>query len=213
MLMNLVTPIRTDAGLRHYCRNPKCRMKLKTRASNAREAFCTRSCYRSFYRHRCVICEQPMERRTENQLVCGKRRCRNALDGGFDGGRYLSPSRRNAPAKAPDSIDPKAAPAPDRAWRIVAGPERPAVSLRAATVADGFRGRWAGGEFQRVEAKNRRALKDAAESVAGGSFTDPDWREATSPDGVVCFVVDHGRPASVLPPAPPHHAPKEASNG
>ena len=29
-----------------------------------------------------------MERKTENQLICGKRLCRNALQGGFNGGRY-----------------------------------------------------------------------------------------------------------------------------
>jgi hypothetical protein len=72
-----MTEFATD--LRRRCRNPKCRLKLPEPVSNEREAFCCRGCYRSFYRHRCLICEQPMERKTERQLVCGKRKCRNAL--------------------------------------------------------------------------------------------------------------------------------------
>ena len=54
-------------NLRRRCRNPKCRLKLPEPVSNEREAFCCRGCYRSFYRHRCLICEQPMERKTERQ--------------------------------------------------------------------------------------------------------------------------------------------------
>jgi hypothetical protein len=77
---------------RHYCRNPRCRMKLKRPVSNTREAFCTKGCHSSFYRRRCLICEGEMKRRTENQLVCGKRRCRNALQGGPNLGRYHASS-------------------------------------------------------------------------------------------------------------------------
>ena len=65
--------------LRHRCRNPRCRSKLTTPVANPREAFCTKGCRSSFYRKRCVICEGDMVRKTGNQLVCGKRRCRNAL--------------------------------------------------------------------------------------------------------------------------------------
>jgi hypothetical protein len=66
-------------ALRHRCRNPRCQSKLPSPVSNPREAFCTKGCHSSFYRKRCLICEEPMERKTEHQLVCGKRRCRNAL--------------------------------------------------------------------------------------------------------------------------------------
>ena len=48
--------------VRHYCRNPKCRSKLKSAVSNPREAFCARGCYTSFYRKRCLVCEEAMER-------------------------------------------------------------------------------------------------------------------------------------------------------
>jgi hypothetical protein len=50
---------------------------------------------------------------------------------------------------------------------------------------------WKGGEYERIEAKNRAALKAAeqAEIEASGYFTEPGWREVVSPDGVLCFVI------------------------
>jgi hypothetical protein len=65
------------------CRNPKCRSKLPLPVSNPREAFCARGCHGAFYRKRCLVCEEPMERKTGNQLICGKRKCRNALQAQF----------------------------------------------------------------------------------------------------------------------------------
>jgi hypothetical protein len=50
-----------ETALRHYCRNPKCRMRLPAPVSNAKEAFCTAGCYRSFYLHRCRVCEERIE--------------------------------------------------------------------------------------------------------------------------------------------------------
>jgi hypothetical protein len=78
-----------------------------------------------------------------------------------------------------------------------------------ATVPDGSNGHWKAGEIERVEAKNRAALKAAeeAEIEANGYFTEPDWHEVISPDGVRCFVTCF-RPAPVvqaqvaLPPIP-----------
>ena len=48
-----------------------------------------------------------------------------------------------------------------------------------------------------VEAKNRAALKAAGEAAleANGYFTDPDWREVVSPDGVRCFITSFVAPA------------------
>jgi hypothetical protein len=77
-----------ETELRHYCRHKLCRSKLPQPVSNSREAFCSRGCYRSFYRRHCLICEAEMVRKTENQLVCGKRRCRNALQASSIVGRY-----------------------------------------------------------------------------------------------------------------------------
>ena len=72
-----------ETALRKMCRNPRCGCKLPAPVSNPREAFCTRGCHSSFYRKRCLVCEEPMERKTERQLVCGKRKCRNALQASF----------------------------------------------------------------------------------------------------------------------------------
>jgi hypothetical protein len=50
------------AKLRHYCRNPRCRMKLPAAVENAHRAFCTRGCYESFYRNRCRVCERDLRK-------------------------------------------------------------------------------------------------------------------------------------------------------
>jgi hypothetical protein len=73
---------------RHYCRNPRCRSKLPAPVTNTRDAFCARGCHTSFYRKRCVVCEGPIERKSEHQKLCRKSKCRNALNRGLDLGRY-----------------------------------------------------------------------------------------------------------------------------
>jgi hypothetical protein len=85
--------------LRHRCRNARCRMALPAPVENPREAFCTRGCHSGFYRKRCLVCEGPMERRTERQLICGKRRCRNALQARQSLGRYVASDSVVSPAK------------------------------------------------------------------------------------------------------------------
>jgi hypothetical protein len=79
--------------LRHYCRNPRCRSKLSDPVENAREAFCCRGCYRQFYRSRCLMCEAAMERKTGNQRLCGRRKCKNAFRTSDWFGRYFSQKR------------------------------------------------------------------------------------------------------------------------
>ena len=56
---------------RHYCGNPRCRSKLKAPVENMREAFCVRGCHTQYYRKRCIVCEQPMERKRESQQLQG----------------------------------------------------------------------------------------------------------------------------------------------
>jgi len=58
-----------DVGPRHYCRNPRCRSKLPAPVENHHHAFCARGCYESFYRSRCLVCEDPMQRRREGQQI------------------------------------------------------------------------------------------------------------------------------------------------
>ena len=79
--------------LRHYCRNPRCRSKLSDPVENPREAFCCRGCYRQFYRSRCLMCERTMERKTGNQRLCGRRKCKNAFRASDWLGRYFEGSR------------------------------------------------------------------------------------------------------------------------
>ncbi len=95
------------AKLRHRCRNPHCRATLSAPVENESEAFCCRSCYSSFYLHRCLVCEGPIERKTGNQKVCRKASCRNALRGRFGLGGYHIPRNAKLIQKVPDFIDAK----------------------------------------------------------------------------------------------------------
>jgi hypothetical protein len=54
---------------RHYCRNPRCRTKLRTPVENEHHAFCAKGCFESFYRSRCRVCEDPLRRKRENQKL------------------------------------------------------------------------------------------------------------------------------------------------
>jgi hypothetical protein len=62
---------------RHYCRNPRCRSKLAEPVDNGRRAFCTPSCYASFYRNRCVVCEKELPKGPANRKTCKSAKCRN----------------------------------------------------------------------------------------------------------------------------------------
>jgi hypothetical protein len=68
----------TAEAPRHYCRNPRCRMKLKAPVENAHHGFCCSSCYASFYRSRCLVCEERLRRKNERQRFgSGHAVCRN----------------------------------------------------------------------------------------------------------------------------------------
>jgi hypothetical protein len=60
---------RVDAQvrIRHFCRNPHCRSKLAAPVDNKHHAFCTPGCHAVFYRSRCLVCEDPMRRKREEQ--------------------------------------------------------------------------------------------------------------------------------------------------
>jgi hypothetical protein len=64
-------------ALRHYCRH--CRSKLAEPTDNPRRGFCTRGCFRSFYRSRCVVCETTFRRKNEQQKVCFAAKCKGEL--------------------------------------------------------------------------------------------------------------------------------------
>ena len=65
-----------NGKLRHHCRNPHCRMKLREPTDNLRSAFCCRGCHASYYRKRCLVCEGPFERVRDDQRTCGRRKCK-----------------------------------------------------------------------------------------------------------------------------------------
>jgi hypothetical protein len=73
---------------------------------------------------------------------------------------------------------------------VIAG-QQGANHLHAATISDG-------GEHRRIEARNRSILEEAerVEIEAHGEFTEPDWREVVSPDGVRCLVTRGAEPPS-----------------
>jgi hypothetical protein len=61
--------------LRHYCRNPRCRMKLPAPVENEHHAFCCRGCFESFYLNRCQVCERDL-RKQGRRGDAGRRYCR-----------------------------------------------------------------------------------------------------------------------------------------
>lgn len=103
---------------RKRCRNPKCRSKLPEPVSNDREAFCCVGCYRAFYRHHCVICEEEFERKNEAQKVCRTRKCVNAFrqlkKDNSALGRYFPRSTSSAPSEMPINQGSAVAIADDR---------------------------------------------------------------------------------------------------
>jgi hypothetical protein len=161
--------------LRTYCRNPKCRSKLKAPVSNLKEAFCARGCYGQFYHSRCLVCEGSMERRSERQRVCGKRKCRNAFRGRYDLGRYHVSTRVINHLRKSIKSGLEGGTQERSSWHIVAGSELSPDQLRHATVPDGPDGKWSGGEYD----KNRSALE------AHFAKLDADVSD-------VCAVCGHG---------------------
>jgi hypothetical protein len=188
----------SKSELRHFCRNPLCRSKLKAPVANHREAFCARGCHTSFYRKRCLVCEREMPRNSGSQRTCYRADCKTAWRQKTVVSHFLGPSSTpvelipETPIKHGVSKADKCG----RTWQVIAGEISP-NTFHCAAVSDGPNCRWKGGEYERVEAKNRAALIAADEAAieANGYFTDPDWRAVVSPDGVKCFVTSFAAPA------------------
>jgi hypothetical protein len=62
--------------MRHYCRNPRCKMKLAEPVDTERRAFCTPGCHASFYKSRCVVCEKDLPKGPANRRLCKSVKCR-----------------------------------------------------------------------------------------------------------------------------------------
>jgi hypothetical protein len=123
---------------RHYCRNPRCRLKLPEPVSNEREAFCCQGCHTNFYRTRCRICEAPLEQpqRGGTRLICKRAKCRSAWRAGLGLGRYPTLNGAESIPEVPVNKGPKVAVSDDRArpWRIVAGRELTPTQLHCAII-------------------------------------------------------------------------------
>jgi hypothetical protein len=164
-----------DFVVRRYCRNPRCRSKLPAPVSNRREAFCTRGCHNSFYRHRCLICERPIEQpKRGRRLICKKAKCRSALRSNYGLGRYRTSFAAKSVSNKADFIGVKEPLKPRRPWRILAGPELSASAFHCADL---------GGE-EAVEAINRSNFKH--------------WRAADGNSEAKTLIKRHHPPVNVL---------------
>jgi hypothetical protein len=62
--------------IRRRCRYPRCGAKFRPAVSNPRDAFCSSRCFAQFYRRHCLVCERPIPRKTERQILCGRQKCK-----------------------------------------------------------------------------------------------------------------------------------------
>jgi hypothetical protein len=125
--------------LRHYCRNPRCRSKLPSPASDPRNAFCTRGCHSSFYLKRCLVCENDKPAgSTARRKLCRRPKCegryrKNSAHYSFLGAGADTASAANVPRSA-QSTGIKSADFDARPWYIVAGPKITAAVYHCATL-------------------------------------------------------------------------------
>lgn len=128
------------SNVRHRCRNPRCGCKLKEPTDNPRNAFCCRGCWEQYHHHRCVVCEQKLERKAGNQRMCGRRKCRAeirqfpAVYAPFEGHKLPPIGKRKADARNPIKSGLKTGSKGDRPRRLVAGPPSSPTSFRLATL-------------------------------------------------------------------------------
>ena len=124
-------------GPRHRCRNLRCGAKLKHPSDNPRDAFCCSTCFESFYRSRCLVCERPIARKTERRQVCDRQKCRGQFRRHreqFLGTRYPASVLSHNGLGSADKSGLKIGTFGDRPFRIVAGPTLSPTALRLASL-------------------------------------------------------------------------------
>ena len=152
--------------LRHYCRNPKCRTKLTIPVDNPHRAFCCRGCYGRFFARHCRVCEAEVPYREGAEgRICKRSKCRNAVKSRPEAWGWIPTTQKSteggkSPIKPGIKMPVKTERSPD--WRIVAaGAAIAANQYHCATVPDGPDRQWRGGEWLRLDARDRAALESA----------------------------------------------------
>jgi hypothetical protein len=122
---------------RHRCRNVRCGAKLKSTATNPRDAFCCQGCFDAHYRGRCLVCERPIIRQTERQRLCKRRGCRDEFYRHkelFLGARYLPSGLRHNASRSARFTGLKIGTLGGRPFAQIAGPRLTPTSLRLASL-------------------------------------------------------------------------------
>jgi hypothetical protein len=185
--------------LRHHCRNPRCRMKLKEPVGNPRDAFCARGCYESFHLKRCRVCEKSLEAKyrkvkpkiagghtryvkvEKSSPTCGATDCKRRWRQKDNTGRFSAPKQATGYQGSQKSNLRKETPAAQALfgaiqgpiWRQTVGSPLTPNQFHCATIPDGPDSEWQGGEFQRIEAKNRAALREHFRELAKQCLIQP----------------------------------------
>jgi hypothetical protein len=193
--------------LRHRCRNPHCRSKLPTPVSNPREAFCVRGCYESFHLKRCRVCEKPLEAKYRkikpkndgdhtkyvkahnSSRTCGSRDCKRRWRQKDNTGRFSAPKQATGYQGSQKSNLRKETPAAQALFSAIRGPKwRQTIGsplapnqFHCATISDGPDSKLQGGDYERLEAKNRAALREHFRELAKQCLIQPhhgrkEWR-------------------------------------
>ena len=130
-------PLPSQQSILHTrCRNARCDEHLKAPTDDRRLAFCSPSCERAYRAFHCTVCDAPTTKRSKKRAVCGRSKCRHALQRYPE--RYGFRLGHNAPKTASRGGTPevgqfiqenstkstsKTAEKAGRAWRQIAGPE------------------------------------------------------------------------------------------
>jgi hypothetical protein len=176
---------------------------FRLRCPNPRDAFCARGCYESFHLRRCRVCERPLEAKyrkikpendgghiryvkvEKSSPTCGATDCKRRWRQKDKTGRFSAPKQatgyqgsqksnlRKETLAAQALFSAIWGPKNATARRIVAGPPLTPNELHCATVSDGSDCQWKGGEYERLEAKNRAALKKHFAELAKQCLIQP----------------------------------------
>jgi hypothetical protein len=177
---------------RHHCR--RCRLKLaepmRTRARHSAVGAVTANITSAT--------AKPANGRWSASLAPRKSATDATVPPGFENlkrhhllGRHQAPVRVNLASRTPIKQGVGGGGQGRPTYRIVAGSLTP-LQLRLATIGAAF----GNCPFQHDRKLNRKHW-DAAERApieAGGYFTEPEWRDVVSTDGVKCFVTSGKAP-------------------